>query len=93
MVLAADDGTPVPVFLTDDMELWCNHQGQVTSCVLEFVGYKTIITTDPFRDDGRGNTQIEHEMQHINGAMYEKDIKTASQPDWWIPDYMRQRNQ
>jgi len=87
LTMTADNGTTIPVFVTDDMETWCDTQGNHAACVVSFGPFTTIITTNPFHKDNQCNTQIEHEMYHVNGIMYERDIPNNCQLP--IPDYMK----
>lgn len=79
LLLSADDGTVIPVYYTDEIELMCNHSGNVSACVMDFAGYISIIVSNP--------KQIIHEMAHINGVE-EQDI--PDDDGTWIPKYMQE---
>jgi len=81
LLLSADDGTITPVYYTDEIELMCNHSGNVSACVMDFAGYISIIVSNPY------SNQINHEMAHINGIP-EQEIEEPKRD--WIPKYMQE---
>lgn len=85
--LTTDNGDPVGVFVTDDMETWCDTQGKHQACLIQVMHYYLIIVTNPYGYDDKCNTLIEHEMFHANGIMHERDIPNNCETQ--IPDYMK----
>ena len=59
--------TEYVVFVTDELEMVCNHAGKIGACLAELEGEIVVITSNPFGYIPKGCNQLTHEWWHLMG--------------------------
>ena len=71
----------VPVYMGTDMEEDCNHHGKVGGCVVEVVGYTSIVCKNPFGYSSKAENCLTHEWWHIMGYWEEAQLPDTYKPN------------